>query len=251
MDKSLIVRRVQNFPNQVILVVDDQQLTGDEQKPHHEFIEQLLDRAWSLGISKGSIIEIEVTLVPGLKLGIAHRIEFRIGLDYPGPETNIQVFSSITVTRDTNKYLHQRQAISHDPENGKWGDCHRTAIAMVLGIDMCDVPAPNAEVMESNEAFNALYDQWYKDNGYAAFSIGISASSVGEAIKVCNGFANSHGRNLPYILGGASARGCNHSVAILEGRVYDPHPSNEGLVGPLISSDDHYHMTVILKPSRL
>ena len=33
-----------------------------------------------------------------------------------------------------------KQLIKHDPENGQWGDCGRTAIACLLDLHPSDVP---------------------------------------------------------------------------------------------------------------
>jgi len=34
----------------------------------------------------------------------------------------------------------QKQAFRHDPSNGMYGDCHRTAIASILGVERDTVP---------------------------------------------------------------------------------------------------------------
>lgn len=120
----------------------------------------------------------------------------------------------------------QVQAILHDPSDGRWGDCNRTCLAMMLGLDRDDVPHANREV--TGEEQNAMVRDWLAQRGMGLATVGYNMDLewVKEAMSVWNPGA-------AYMLAGRSPRGTQHIVVMTpEGEMLDPHPDNSGLVGP-------------------
>lgn len=138
----------------------------------------------------------------------------------------------------------QKQRIKHDPANGLYGDCHRTAIACILDMEAEDVPhfmdgtpgkgpAPEA---------NAAAERWLNERGLnqicVLFSGSLSVQEVIETVKNTN-----HERpGIVFILGGESRTGVNHSVVCCDGAIVcDPSPVGAGIVGPC--DDGFYWLT--------
>lgn len=121
-----------------------------------------------------------------------------------------------------------KQRILHDPDNGKYGDCFRTALACLLDMEPEDVPhfmhgAPEAE------EFWAIVDEWLNDNGYSLFTVAYSSGLE----LVQKGMKNQN-PGLLYLIAGTSPRGTTHQCIGFEDQViHDPHPEGGGLVGPV------------------
>lgn len=120
----------------------------------------------------------------------------------------------------------QVQGVLHDPANGRWGDCMRTCLAMMLGMDRDAVPHHNRELNAGEQ--DQLFRDWLGARGMGLMAFGYAASVdyVAEAMRVWN-------PGSPYILSGKSPRGTQHVVVVTpDGRMLDPHPDDSGLVGP-------------------
>lgn len=125
-----------------------------------------------------------------------------------------------------------QQRIAHDPENGRYGDCHRTCIAAILDMEPEDVPHmndgphdpadPDRQTRQANEWLAGL---GLRQSTFAWWSDGFPLSDLLHQTAV-----GSPG--VPMILGGASSLGVNHSVVIMDGEIVCD-PSGNGIVGPL------------------
>jgi len=120
----------------------------------------------------------------------------------------------------------QVQAILHDPSDGRWGDCNRTCLAMMLGLDRDEVPHENRELTSGEQ--DTLVRGWLAQRGLglAVVAYNNDLDWVKEAMRVWN-------PGTAYMLSGRSPRGTQHIVVMTpEGEMLDPHPDNSGLVGP-------------------
>lgn len=146
----------------------------------------------------------------------------------------------------TQQYQKFRQ---HDPENGMFGDCHRTCMAMLLGCDRDKIPNFGEHYLDM--------EKW--DEMLNGFLDSLGLFEVNIAFKFDEGTtfdeARTHfvyiARNQPFLMGGTSINGTNHSIAIdCDGKVFDPQGRSPALIGP--SSDGHYWFTVYaVKPGTI
>lgn len=124
---------------------------------------------------------------------------------------------------------YQKQIYRHDPENGVYGDCFRTAIACLLDIDATAVPHFFDQGADPDEAYRAMED-WLSGRGLSFIEIPFTAPSVASALQTCAGWvpASAH-----YILHGKSRTGCGH-VVVCKGEevVWDPSLTDAGIIGP-------------------
>lgn len=125
------------------------------------------------------------------------------------------------------KFVHQ--TIMHDPANGQYGDCHRAAIATVLGLEIEDVPhflhdnCGGEEFTRREKVFLALHN-------LCPVSIPYQAGDLGDILRTVEAL---NGSDLVYLLAGRSRTGCNHSVVCRGGDiVHDPNPQKPGIIGP-------------------
>jgi hypothetical protein len=117
------------------------------------------------------------------------------------------------------------QMFLHDPENGQYGDCHRTAIAMCLGLAVEDVP---------HFCDPALFNEWRSSREIWLNAIGISAVEMPFSCDLPSLLAQlelSAGAS-PIMVAGMSPRGTYHETVLYQGVLYDPHPAGGGIVAP-------------------
>lgn len=123
--------------------------------------------------------------------------------------------------------------VMHDPENGSYGDCMRTCLAMVLDMSQEDIPNFGDEKLFPNEEWRHAERDWLQQSGYAYVQIPIYGPWGFD--WVLNTLA-AYG-DAPVIVSGKSPRGeWNHDVVVFRGKIFDPHPDDTGLVGPCIDS---------------
>lgn len=122
----------------------------------------------------------------------------------------------------------QKQKFKHDPANGVFGDCHRTAIAMILNLDRDLVPhfmdgvMPGAATAHVDEAIAAFLADYGLEEVSFPLMGDLSLESVLKHIRVwCKA---------PVILGGESTTGVNHSVVVHRGEIHNP--NDAPLIGP-------------------
>ena len=137
----------------------------------------------------------------------------------------------------------QKQLLRHDPNNGVFGDCHRTAIACVLDMDAADVPhfmGDKAEWdMGNSERAHDRVEEWLNARGMTQISVAFPGSLDLDTLLKCVAM-NCYGSAC--LLGGTSKNGCGHTVVCLGGKIVcDPSQDESGVVGPM--SDGHYWVT--------
>jgi hypothetical protein len=136
----------------------------------------------------------------------------------------------------------------HDPENDVWGDCYRTALAILLDMDRDEIPHFGYQCPDGNE-FSDRIDDWLITQGLTKIEVGyVAHSGVFDLDDVLEHVMMMNGEDLVYLLSGRSPRGMfNHVVVAGNGRVlFDPHPSGEGIAGPCMDSNAFY-LTFIVK----
>jgi hypothetical protein len=134
----------------------------------------------------------------------------------------------------------QKQLNRHRPEDGIYGDCHRTAIAVCLDMDAKDVP----HFMDGNVSGDDAHDQveaWLNERGICTINVVFPGETpLSDVLKTV---ALTNHRSMPvFILGGQSRNGCNHSVVCCDGEIAcDPSLDDSGIVGPC--DDGYYWLT--------
>lgn len=126
----------------------------------------------------------------------------------------------------------QKQLITHWPEVGMYGDCHRTAIAVMLDMDAKDVP----HFMDGTSGIGPAPDAhmaaetWLNARGYTQVSVPFNGE-VPLDMVLATVKANCFGA--PFILGGTSRNRVNHSVVAMGDEIIcDPSQTNSGIIGP-------------------
>lgn len=122
-----------------------------------------------------------------------------------------------------------RQMFEHKPNEGQFGDCQRTAMAMVLGMKQTDVPNFGEYYSEPELwaiAMTEFLDEW------GLFSIDVpmlGSTPMEDAIRCMRMWTG----NQPFIFSGRSVGGTNHAVVIDHtGIMIDPAGRAVPLVGP-------------------
>lgn len=120
----------------------------------------------------------------------------------------------------------QKQAFRHDPENGVYGDCYRTAIACMLDMERDEVP----HFYEGDppvDVFNKRAADFLATRGLTTFLVAFDDfESMLNTMQVCN-------PNINYIVSGTSPRGTCHAVIGHGDKIiHDPHPDGGDLVAP-------------------
>lgn len=140
------------------------------------------------------------------------------------------------------KIVPQKQANRHLPEEGLYGDCHRTAIAVLLGMDRDEVP----HFLHDNcgsEVFKQRVDEWLDARGLMEIWFVYDGSMDINDILRSMDYTNP---GLPFLLGGRSRTGVNHTVVCQHGEIAcDPSQTDAGIVGPT-DPDGFYHVTFIV-----
>jgi hypothetical protein len=151
----------------------------------------------------------------------------------------------MTASNVVSTIKRQIQGIDHDPKKGVMGDCWRTCVAMICGVDRDAVPHDHVDYTPDE------WREWREDVGRSlGFKIVQAGFQCGdleleEVIKL--GLHTGFGQ--PFILTGISKRRWDHSVAIDElGVQHDPCVDGHGLQGP--ARDGLYWMEWIVRPYR-
>ena len=111
----------------------------------------------------------------------------------------------------------QRQRIRHDPARRQWGDCHRAALASILGLPMSAVPH-FADGGPSREEFQFRVEGWLAERNMTTITMPL----VGQLSEVLSGLGACSASSY-WILGGRSRTGVPHVVVGLAGHViHDP-----------------------------
>jgi hypothetical protein len=139
----------------------------------------------------------------------------------------------------------QKQAFRHDPENGIIGDCWRTAVACLLGIDRDSYPHLHVDGADLVE----LHRREMESRGIATIAVPILGTlSVDDALAVASTWS-SH----PFLFTGESRNGTNHVVVAHDGKIiHDPAIDDSGIIGGIIE-EPHYYIAewLVRHPARL
>lgn len=137
----------------------------------------------------------------------------------------------------------QDNTVRHNPEAGTYGDCHRACFAMMLNMDIEDIPHfyDMSDGRTAEDAFQMQVD-FLAGLGLAQGSIIFDGSN---ALEDCLLSVGAHIKNIPLILGGMSIKGCGHSVVVLNGAIWHD-PTGSGIVGPL---DGYFWFTFFSRPA--
>lgn len=102
----------------------------------------------------------------------------------------------------------QHQAFRHAPERGVMGDCYRTAVACVLGVDRDAVPHSHDD-MTGDEA-SAFIDAWLRPQGLTRIFIPVAGDDFEEIANAIY----PRGGGLSMIVTGRGPRDVNHVVVV-------------------------------------
>lgn len=137
----------------------------------------------------------------------------------------------------------QKQRFRHRPEQGEYGDCHRTALACLLDLDRDSVPN-FGEHYDDTRAFLDAVDAFLSEHDLAG--VDVVFNSPLEAVLTHQSTVNPRAY---YLLDGTSRTGVNHTVVGCGGEiVWDPSLDDAGIVGPC---DDGYFWLTYLVPRSL
>lgn len=120
-----------------------------------------------------------------------------------------------------------QQLIQHDPASGKYGDCQRTCVAVILDLHPSEVP--HFCDKDAGDWAN-LQAAWLKDRGLACATVAYDGAASFEQVMT---WTSRQSPGVPMILLGTSSLGCNHVVVVLNGEIVCD-PSGNGIVGPAI-----------------
>ena len=102
-------------------------------------------------------------------------------------------------------------------EFGQHGNCQSACLAMLLGLDISDVPNFNATPGDNNAKWNAMRE-WLAARGWGIITI---VPWQGLPWPPSRGF---------FIAGGVAPRGSRHAVIYKDGALWhDPHPERAGI----------------------
>lgn len=136
--------------------------------------------------------------------------------------------------------------IAHDPENGKWGDCFRCCMAMILGLSADKVPHIYEDAhmgpLDLDER-EARIKKFLEPLGLIEMNVPYDVGDYEDILKTIASFSP----DAAYILSGKSRIGANHCVVCLNGEIYHD-PSGNRIVGPM--STGYYLVTFFVpKPA--
>ena len=127
----------------------------------------------------------------------------------------------------------QKQKYRHDPDNGVFGDCYRTCVAMLLDLDRDDVPhfSKDADLDQDGIDATQRLREWLKPRGLSTFIVLYPDEHDLEEILQATASMNP---GLPMMLVGESKRyaGIGHVVIIQDGKILAD-PSDSGIKGPI------------------
>ena len=123
----------------------------------------------------------------------------------------------------------QKQKFRHKPDEGQFGDCHRTCVAVVFGVDKELVPHPykNGEI-DGDDAWTVI-DKWTIDNfGVKSFCVlypgDLERDEVIKSVSIMN-------KDMPFLLSGTSRTGVGHFVVCMNNEIVCD-PADSGIVSP-------------------
>ncbi|WP_445222223.1 hypothetical protein ACKWRH_21445 [Bradyrhizobium sp. Pa8] len=133
----------------------------------------------------------------------------------------------------------QKQLLRHNPPTA-YGDCLRTAIAIVLDMDAADVPHFMDGAVSGDDGAAAA-EAFLNARGMTAINIVCDGSRPLQA--VLDSIAGTNLREMPiFLVTGTSRNGCAHVVVACNGDIVcDPSQDDSGIIGPC--EDGYYWLT--------
>lgn len=112
----------------------------------------------------------------------------------------------------------QKQLVRHDPANGKFGDCYRTAVAVVLGCDASEIPHVCEKGRRNADDLDGLIAmrEFLRSNGLAISKSVFNGELTWTAFREWMAKFNP---DTAFIATGQSTRGVNHCVVMIGGEV--------------------------------
>lgn len=123
------------------------------------------------------------------------------------------------------------QLIRHDPDNGAYGDCQRTCVAVILDLHPSEVPHfcdDPAATRDDDGWWAKRQERWLAERGLTCATFAYSGETSLDQVM---GFTSRQNPTTPMILLGQSSLGCNHVVVVMNGEIVCD-PSGNGIVGP-------------------
>lgn len=122
--------------------------------------------------------------------------------------------------------LLQKQLYRHDPANGVYGDCARTALACMLDLPVELVPHFAAKYWNDPEMWCQAVQEYLVQHDLYSVVVHYDASPADtmRAFGACN-------PGMYYLLSGRSRGGTDHVVICLDDKIYwDPAQNDSGIV---------------------
>ena len=124
--------------------------------------------------------------------------------------------------------LFQKQKYRHRPEEGIFGDCHRTCIASLLGIDRDSVPHWGIH-FDDPEKFFEEANAYLKSQNIRTISI----PCIFDTVEDCLNWMGALNKDMYYLLVGRNKNNVNHIVICKDNKiVWDTSLDDSGIVGP-------------------
>jgi len=142
----------------------------------------------------------------------------------------------------------QRQLVSHNPDKGYWGDCYRTCIAVVMGMEAKDVPH-FADQGDNDYSGLSGARKWLKPMGFGIWqNIFTEDTSFSDILRSINLMSP----DIPTIITGQRTKGVNHCVVVVNGKVIcDPltgEPNKNPFTKPaVVDGETYWWVEVIAK----
>lgn len=113
-----------------------------------------------------------------------------------------------------------KQLNEHDPDEGLYGDCWRTAIGCLLDLSPSSIPDFVGTSVEDDGWFERTNNWLIENHNLVLFSVYYDAGwSVDDVLE----FMEQHNPDTPYILGGMSPADVEHVVIGRGGKlIHDP-----------------------------
>lgn len=137
-----------------------------------------------------------------------------------------------------------KQTIQHDAERGVAGNCHQTAVACLLDMDIEQVPHFAQMAMDDGSDMYEYERVFLEQHGLVPIHIPYTGTGWEEIRDTLRALYSG----VLYLLGGRSRLGTGHTVIMCGGSlIWDPSPFDSGIVGPM---EDGFYWLTFLTPVR-
>lgn len=129
----------------------------------------------------------------------------------------------------------QQQLFNHDPDNGVYGDCYRTCVAVILDRDAADVPHVGEQACHADEDGRGMtrrMREWLAQFGLGIAQFVVDARTAPAIEDVLKLSADNPGVPVMILGEAKECPGIGHIVVALDGEIVCD-PSGGGLAGPI------------------